>query len=130
MAENSDLRAAYQGDKPEQQARPPFDWSGLHSILEALPEGSWTTYGDLADAVGTAPQPLGRHIVECAQCANAHRVLTHDGRVAEQFRWPDPSDTRDPQTMLQNEGVAFSGPNADPDKRLSGDDLTLIAGNA
>nr|WP_272955948.1 DUF262 domain-containing protein [Actinopolymorpha rutila] len=125
----ADVRAVYRGAKPEQdKARPAFDWSRLHAILEALPEGNWTAYGDLADAVGTAPQPLGNHITTCPQCANAHRVLTHDGQVAEAFRWADPGDHRDPVEMLRAEGVPFTAGKADPGKRLNSDDLTgLVA---
>lgn len=123
----ADVRAVYRGEKPEQQAStPPFDWSQLHAILEALPEGRWTTYGDLADAVGTAPQPLGKHITTCQQCVNAHRVLTHHGRVAPAFAWTDPEDHRDPADMLRAEGVRFDGGNADTEKRLTSDDLTLL----
>ncbi len=123
----ADVRAVYRGDKPEQtKSAPPFDWSQLHSILEALPEGRWTTYADLADAVGTAPQPLGAHIRSCEQCANAHRILTHHARVAPNFAWTDPDDHRDPGQMLQAEGVSFTEGKADPAKRLTSDDLTAL----
>src|SRR4029077_2687384 len=56
-----DVRAAYTGEDPA-KATPRFDWSALHAILEQLPEGHWTTYQSLADAIGTAPKPLGAHI--------------------------------------------------------------------
>src|SRR5699024_6975500 len=39
-----------------------FDWRTTHRILEALPAGRWTTYAALAEAVGTAPQPLASHV--------------------------------------------------------------------
>lgn len=42
-----------------------FDWSALHALLGALPLGSWTTYGELAQVVGTAAQPLGQHLANC-----------------------------------------------------------------
>jgi alkylated DNA nucleotide flippase Atl1 len=123
----SDVRAAYRGDETDgNRERPAFDWSQLHAILESLPEGRWTTYGDLADAVGTAPQPLGGHITTCQQCANAHRVLTSDGRVADSFRWSDPGDSRDPEEMLRAEGVSFDGGRADPGKRLTSDALAEL----
>jgi alkylated DNA nucleotide flippase Atl1 len=122
----SDVRAVNRGEKPGQQkATPPFDWGQLHAILERLPEGRWTTYGDLADAVGTAPQPLGNHVTTCEQCVNAHRVLTHHGQVAKAFTWSDPEDHRDPADMLRAEGVRFDN-GADPAKRLSSDDLTAL----
>ena len=85
-----DVRAAYIGEDPA-KATPSFDWSALHAILEALPEGHWTTYGSLAEAVGTAPVPLGAHVANCEQCTNAHRILKSDGSVAPNFRWRDPT---------------------------------------
>lgn len=122
-----EVRAIYRGEKPEKKkASPAFDWSRLHTILEALPEGRWTTYGDLADAVGTAPQPLGAHITGCEQCANPHRVLTHHSRVARSFAWPDPNDRRDPEEMLRAEGVSFPDGKADATKRLTSDDLSVL----
>lgn len=123
----ADVRSVYRGERPDQKkSSPPFDWSLLHAILEALPEGRWTTYGDLADAVGTAPQPLGSHITTCAQCANAHRILTHHSRVAPSFAWSDPNDRRDPEQMLEAEGVSFADGRADPHKRLASDDLSAL----
>lgn len=99
----ADVRAVYRGQKPESKSSaPPFNWSRLHAILEALPEGRWTTYGDLADAVGAATQPLGGHIADCPQCANAHRILNHHARVAPNFTWTDRADQRDPEQMLQS----------------------------
>lgn len=123
----ADVRSVYRGERPGQKkSSPPFDWSRLHSILEALPEGRWTTYGDLADAIGTAPQPLGAHITNCGQCANAHRVLTHQSRVAPNFAWSDPDDRRDPERMLAAEGVSFAAGRADSSKRLTSDDLSAL----
>jgi len=123
----ADVRAVYRGKQPGKEGyKPPFDWSRLHAVLEALPEGRWTTYGDLADVVGTAPQPLGNHITKCAQCVNAHRVLTSDGRVAEAFTWSDPNDHRNPADMLSEEGVGFPDDRADAAKRLSSDDLAAL----
>lgn len=119
-----DLRAEYRGEKPEPAVR--FDWSRLHAILEALPEGRWTSYSDLADAVGTAPQPLGGHITTCPQCSHAWRVLTAEGKVATNFAWSDPTDDRDPLDLLLTEGVLFSDGRADPTARLSGDDLASL----
>jgi alkylated DNA nucleotide flippase Atl1 len=102
--------------------------STLHAILEALPAGNWATYGSLADAVGTAPQPLGGHITTCTQCANAHRILANQGRIAQGFAWTDPTDQRDPRDVLLAEGVTFIESKADPSQELSSDALAgLIA---
>ena len=119
-----DVRAIYTGDDPA-KATPSFDWSALHTILEALPVGHWTTYGSLADAVGTAAQPLGAHVATCEQCSNAHRILKSDGAVAPNFRWSDPEDRRDPMEMLRAEGAFVNG-KPDPARELSSDDLQAL----
>jgi len=71
-----------------------FDWSLAHSILEAIPVGYWTSYHQLAEAVGTAAQALGNHMANCGKCPNPHRVLTWDGRVADKFHWINSDDNR------------------------------------
>lgn len=118
----SDVRASFRGDKPA-PSRGGFDWAPMHTILEALPTGQWTSYSELADAVGTAPQPLGNHITTCPHCANAWRVLTWDGRIAPQFTWSDPADTRDPQDLLLADGVRLVDGKADPAQMLRSDEL-------
>lgn len=86
----------------------PFDWDPLHALMASIPIGRWTTYGDLAELVGTAAQPLGQHIMRCSTCANAQRVLGGNGRASDGFAWTDPSDTRTQQRALEEEGVEFS----------------------
>lgn len=120
-----DVRAAFRGEDPARPTRT-FDWSTLHAILEALPAGSWATYGSLADAVGTAPQPLGQHITSCTQCSNAHRILASQGRIAAGFAWTDPNDKRDPRDLLLAEGVTFSEDRADPARELRSDALAAL----
>jgi alkylated DNA nucleotide flippase Atl1 len=119
-----DVRAIYTGEDPA-KASPSFDWSALHTILEALPVGHWTAYGSLADAVGTAAQPLGNHVSVCRQCTNAHRILKSDGTVAANFRWSDPDDQSDPMEMLRAEGAVVNG-KPDPARELSSDDLQAL----
>lgn len=119
------VRSIFTGTEPGRTAKS-FDWSTLHAILEAIPAGRWTTYGSLADSVGTAPQPLGNHIARCAHCANAHRVLTNDGRVAPNFAWTNPTDQRDPLDMLQREGLTVTDGKADPNRELIADDLAAL----
>ncbi|MEP7738882.1 DUF262 domain-containing protein [Nocardioides sp. 31GB23] len=120
-----DVRAVYRGTKPE-NSRTGFDWTPMHAILEALPTDRWTTYGDLADAIGTAAQAVGNHLPTCHQCANAHRVLTSDGRVADSFRWTDPDDDRDPAQLLVEDGIHVRDGRAEPARRLRGDDLSSL----
>ncbi|WP_148061604.1 MGMT family protein [Cellulomonas sp. PhB143] len=96
-----------------------YDWSGLHAILEELPEGHWTTYGSLAAAIGTASQAVGNHLPQCPQCANGYRVLKCDGTISPGFVWTDADDNnRDPVAVLQEEGLAFVDSKADPEREL------------
>lgn len=118
-----DVRATYRGDRAVREATT-FDWDPLHRILEALPDGHWTSYGSLAEAVGTAAQPLGQHITRCLHCANAHRVLSSSGEIASRFAWSDPNDVRDPKAMLEGEGLRFEGARADSERFLDADALT------
>ncbi|WP_340537725.1 GmrSD restriction endonuclease domain-containing protein [Nocardioides sp. GXZ039] len=120
----ADVRAQFRGGKSDRPSG--FDWSRLHEILAALPAGSWTSYSELADAIGTAPQPLGTHITRCQQCSHPWRVLTHDGRVASGFAWSDPDDTRIPADLLAEEGVHLQDGVADPGLRLDSDGLTAL----
>jgi alkylated DNA nucleotide flippase Atl1 len=106
--------------------RATFDWTELHMLLAGLPTGGWTTYGDLASVIGTAPQPLGQHVTTCTSCANAYRVLGADGRPRAGFHWTDASDLRTQQQALEAEGVSFETGQADPHRRLSIDDLERI----
>lgn len=106
-----------------------FDWTRMHAALAAIPDGRWTTYGDLAVLAGTAAQAVGNHIVANPSLLKAYRVLTSDGRVSEGFKWSDPSDTRDPIEVLRAEGVEFDeGGQALSDGRLSADDLQSLLG--
>lgn len=122
----AELRAEYRGEKPDSGTVQRFDWSGLHTILEALPAGQWTSYSELADAVGTAPQPLGTHMTRCRQCAHAWRVLTADGTVASQFGWPDPAGERDPRVLLEEEGLRFIAGRADPTAFMTSEALSEL----
>lgn len=122
----SAVRAVYKGESPSADS---FDWSLLHTILEALPEGAWTSYGALADAVGTAAQAVGNHIMGCRQCANAHRVLTADGRVAPHFAWDDAAEERKPAELLMGEGVVVVDGRAEPQQALDPDALARLTAN-
>jgi uncharacterized protein with ParB-like and HNH nuclease domain len=103
-----------------------FDWSFAHEILSLIPGGKWTGYYYLGEAIGTSAQAVANHVSKCTVCAHPYRVLTWDGRIAEGFAWTDPADTRDPQTVLQSEGLVFTDGCADPDAKLAAEDLTAL----
>ncbi len=105
-----------------------FDWAPLHALLAAIPVGRWTTYGELADVVGTAAMPVGQHISGCPECPNAYRVLGADGRPRDGFKWADPSESRSQREILEEEGVTFAGDRAEGSRRLGAPDLrNLVA---
>ncbi len=106
-----------------------FDWTMTHSILEAIPEGNWTSYHHIAEAVGTAAQAVGNHMASCGKCPNPHRVLTWDGRVADNFHWLDPGDDRNPSEILRNEGVRIDDHTADMEQQLVVEDLLALVGD-
>lgn len=95
------------------------DWTSLHTLLGAIPSGRWTTYGDVASAIGSHAVPIGTHLATCGQCPNAWRVLTASGRVSAGFQWTDPTRTDAPAGVLTGEGVRLDGGAADPEARLS-----------
>ncbi len=109
----------------------PFDAARLHRLLAGLPKGRWVSYGDIAPLVGTAAQPLGRHIASCRQCENAWRVLQDSGRPATGFRWSDTTRTDTARQSLELDGVRFVNDAADPAQRLTGQKLQeLVEGDA
>jgi uncharacterized protein with ParB-like and HNH nuclease domain/alkylated DNA nucleotide flippase Atl1 len=103
-----------------------FDWSELHAILDALPDGRWTSYYILAEVVGTSAQAVAGHLQRHEGWVHAYRVLAWDGRVADGFRWADSTEARDPKHVLESEGVRFTGDAADPEQQLTAHDLRAL----
>ncbi len=62
------------------------DWTGLHTLLSGVPAGRWTTYGDLAAAVGSHAVPIGQHLGTCGRCPNP--LARPHGRRKGQPRLP------------------------------------------
>ncbi|ALE78005.1 DNA-binding protein [Pseudonocardia sp. AL041005-10] len=113
-----------------EEVRPALrDWSDLHEVLDAIPAGRWTSYGDVAAAIGSHAVPVGSHIAQCGSCTSPWRVLNAKGRVSSGFRWSAPrNDT--PQELLAAEGLAMPGGVADQSRQLGSDDLlTLLDGD-
>lgn len=107
------------------------DWSLLRQALVALPEGTWTTYGNLAALIGSQALPVGQYLANTPALTNAYRVLTVDGKVAEQFHWSDPNDTRDVHMVLRDAGVTIDEHGtADPSQLLTVQDLVALVGLA
>jgi alkylated DNA nucleotide flippase Atl1 len=101
----------------------------LKEVLEALPVGNWTSYGDLAEFGGTGAQAVGDFVANRSQAPNAFKVLSADGSVNPLFHWHDPSDSRNVQEVLASEGIGFDDGRADPVKRMSSEDLASLVEN-
>ena len=105
-----------------------FDWSRMHAAIAAIPDGNWTTYGELAALAGTSAQAVGVHIATNPALAKAYRVLTWDGQISEGFAWSDPTDSRNPREVLATEGVEFVDGKAAQAQRLGADALMQFLG--
>ncbi|NEC14770.1 DUF262 domain-containing protein [Streptomyces sp. SID8014] len=113
-------------------ARADDEWAGwreLRDILSAVPAGTWTSYGDLAAAIGTSAVAVGNHLAARTGLHCPYRVLTAGGRIAGGFRWGDDRYSGDPVTILEAEGVPFDGNGrASRAHRLTAADLAVLVG--
>jgi len=106
------------------------DWSRLHAALAALPYGAWTTYGDLAELIGSHQVPVGQHLASTPGLLNAYKVLNADGQVSAEFHWTDPADDRDVYEVLRADGVRVdSDMRADQSQRLTANELADLIGD-
>jgi alkylated DNA nucleotide flippase Atl1 len=120
-----ELHAAYlEASRP---ARVGFDWSKVRAAVEAIPEGRWTTYGDLAELAGTSAIAVGRYIASTTDLKGAYRVLGADGKPRPDFRWSDPDEDRDVIDVLSAEGIALTPAGAAEEAhRLRKDELEAL----
>ncbi|MFI2028292.1 GmrSD restriction endonuclease domain-containing protein [Streptomyces buecherae] len=103
------------------------DWQLAHQVLAALPHGTWTSYGDLAAFLGSGAQAVGNHLAATPGVANAHRVLTSEGKIPDGDRWSSPGEGGDVRARLTADGIRFTvNGAADPTQRKSADDLALL----
>jgi alkylated DNA nucleotide flippase Atl1 len=104
------------------------DWTQLHRALALMPAGTWTTYGDLAELIGSHPVAVGGHLAT-EPALNAWRVLTADGHPSKQFRWLDDTHSGSQRDVLQSEGIPFdSWGRAGQEHRLTAVDLARLMG--
>jgi alkylated DNA nucleotide flippase Atl1 len=102
------------------------DWSLLRRACTVLPPGVWTTYGDLAELIGSHPVPVGVHLAT-KDVPNAWRVLMADGTISPGFRWVVDRPEQ-PMQVLESEGVSFDGGHADPTQRVTAAELASLMG--
>lgn len=117
---------------PDERAQPePIreSWGLMNRALAELPPGAWTTYGAVAQLIGSHPVPVGHRIAN-HPVPNGHRVLQTGGTVSPGFRWlAESGRTESQREALEAEGVRFdeSG-RADPAQCFSAEDLAVLAG--
>lgn len=106
-------------------------WEVLRRLMEALPSGRWTSYGDLAAVVGTHANPLGQYVA-ANPVPNPWRVLQVSGAVSPGFTWRTdlPVADRDPLELLREEGVPIENHRAAQSHRLLPDDLRPLLDGA
>ncbi|MEU5870551.1 MGMT family protein [Glycomyces sp. NPDC047369] len=103
------------------------DWDLVKRVVEALPDGTWTSYGDLAELIGTGPRQVGAYMRD-GDVSRAYRVLTAGGTVSDGFRWSDGRTGRDVPDLLREDGVTVNTRGrADKSQRMSVYDLKLLA---
>lgn len=104
-------------------------WERVIEALASVPEGYWTTYGDLAELVGMSAQSVGGFMAE-AEAGNGYRVLRSDGTISPDFRWWNPDRTDDPREVLESEGVEFDERGrANPAQRVTAEDFLALLGD-
>jgi alkylated DNA nucleotide flippase Atl1 len=95
-------------------------WALVRDAVQAVPPGSWTTYGDLAALASTYPQPVAGFLARNTP-DGAWRVLEAGGVVAPGFSWGSRTEfgTTSAREVLEREGVRFDGDGrAHADQRL------------
>jgi alkylated DNA nucleotide flippase Atl1 len=112
------------GDDPDSSR----DWTQLHRTLALMPAGSWTTYGDLAELIGSHAIAVGGHLAT-KPAPNFWRVLTADGHPAKQFRSLDETRSFSQRDALETEGIHFDEwGRASTEHRLTAIDLAHLLG--
>ncbi|MFJ9039083.1 DUF262 domain-containing protein [Streptomyces sp. NPDC102406] len=115
------------GVKPAGEEWP--GWAELRAALVAMPSGTWTSYGDVAELIGSHPVPVGTYLGSNSSVIGAYRVLTSEGKVSPSFRWSDGVNRQPPKELLLGEGVTFDAAGrADRSQRLTAPELAILLG--
>jgi alkylated DNA nucleotide flippase Atl1 len=81
----------------------------LRKVCAEIPRGRWTTYGDLAEAIGVpgAAQSIASVIASDTAVENAHRVLRATGEISPGWEASDGSGPEAARAQLREEGLPF-----------------------
>ncbi len=117
-------------DRPRTSAASPQvseTWRLLEALLDALPVGRWTTYGDVAAALDHYPQPISTRIAK-ARPGAYWRVIGAKGTVSPNFTWADGRGDSERPVLdhLEGEGVRIDNGRADLRDRLTVDELRQL----
>ena len=113
----------YRTDSPEGDTatgEPPidetfFDVKRLHRTISLIEPGEWSTYGELAEVVGSHPRGVGAHIRHCGADVPEWRILNRRGESQPGFTWTTRNKKGSQLDVLMNEGVPMvDGNRADP----------------
>ncbi|MGD9696988.1 MAG: MGMT family protein [Thermoleophilia bacterium] len=94
--------------------------AALAALCTRIPAGRWTSYGDLADALGLPgrSRAVARVLADHHDVPNAHRVLLASGRVSPGWGVVGGGRPETARRLLESEGVRFSRAGvADPARR-------------
>ncbi|MFJ9059247.1 DUF262 domain-containing protein [Streptomyces sp. NPDC102409] len=107
----------------------PAGWMELRAALVAMPSGTWTAYGDIAELIGSHPVPVGAYLSANPAVFGAYRVLNSEGKVSASFHWAEGSDRLQPREVLESEGVRFDRyGRAHTSQRLDAAELATLLG--
>lgn len=96
-----------------------FDADLFHRVAALVQPGEWTTYGDIAQAIGSHPRGLGAHIRSCSDKAPEWRILNKRGESQPGFTWTTRDFKGSQLDVLTDEGVAVIDEiRADPRARV------------
>ncbi len=96
------------------------DREALRAACAAIPAGHWTTYGDLAKAIGVpgAAQSVAGVIASDDSIPNAHRVLRSTRQISPGWSATDGGGPEVARQRLDDEGLGFDASDAaDPSRR-------------
>lgn len=102
----------------------------IDELIASIPEGKWTSYGTIANVIGTASQVVGNRITKGSQ-DGAWRVLRANGEIAPGFKWAvnSPNQGKELREVLEREGVRFNDQGlADEADKFGEEDLVAAIG--
>jgi alkylated DNA nucleotide flippase Atl1 len=111
-----------------------LDLEAAKTFIAGVPEGRWTTYGDVASAGGSpgGAQAIGTWLLRGGGIPNVWRVLNRHGEVSTHWKGVNPGVPATPAEVverLRQEGIHFDeNGRADPTQRWLANNVEKAAG--